>query len=105
MADVTLNISALPSENPSVTIPAGWVLTTGSGAGRINNGVGFYPTSGSGSPSGWTYSQPLTAVSNEISFSQVVAGVTFNSYPTGVTLISPTGGYWLQMEPYATKNI
>jgi len=102
MTNITLDISALPAQNPAINLPQNWIYTSGSGAGRINDGVGFYPTSGA--PSGWSYSGVLVPDgSNEVSFSQVVAGTSLNSYNTGVTLSCSAGIYYLEKQPYSTK--
>ena len=99
MTDISLSAASLPSENPAVTIPAGWRLIAGSSTAlRLLNGIGLLSTGNVWG--GWEYSSSLNPTANVVSAACSYRRFSNSDGRVGVTLLGATGGYRLRAEEF-----
>lgn len=108
MTDQRLELNLLPSENPAVTLPAGWVFSSGSATGcRINNGLGFFATGGTPAWAGWSYDGVVDADENGdyvVDITATTNNVNIDSYSLRATLLNADGGgYFLTQEAFVRR--
>ena len=110
MADEYIDLSALPTEVPAVTLPSNWEYSEGSDNGKIINGVGFSPLSGGegsdGGLAGWSCSSFSEPDENGDLVGTLVIdlGADATSNSTFVTLQNAAGdGYAVKKEAYSIK--